>query len=230
MLALDKIQEAIVDDKNPPKHMLENEDYEPPTRRLMLKCKNHAKWEESEQDELRSFHLCKVLSKTPPILEGVKPLPFKWIYKLKKDLRNIILQHKARLVAQGLFQIFGIDYTETYSPVAMFVSIRIFLFISVRLGLIVHAMNVDNAFLNADIDEVIRVKIPEGTKLATNYYGIYKLKKSLYELKQASKNWNNDINDYLISNDITRLEDDPCIYVKIVEKMIMALSLHATNW
>ena len=54
MLALDKIQEAIVDDKNPPKHMLDNGDYEPPTRqRLILKCNKHAKWEEAEQDELR---------------------------------------------------------------------------------------------------------------------------------------------------------------------------------
>jgi hypothetical protein len=139
MLALDKIQEAILDNKNPPKHILDNEDYEPPTRRLMLKCKSHAKWEEAEQDELRSFHLCKVLSKTPPIPEGVKPLPLKWIYKLKKDLRNIIQRYKARLVAQEFSQIFGIDYTDTYSPVAKFVSIRIFLAISVQLRLIVHA-------------------------------------------------------------------------------------------
>ena len=103
MLALDKIQEAIVDDKNPPKHVLDNEDYEPLTRRLMLKCRNHAKWEEAEQDELRSFNLCKVLSKTPPIPEGVKTLPLKWIniYKLKKDLRNVILRHKARLLSKG---------------------------------------------------------------------------------------------------------------------------------
>ena len=62
MLALDKIQEAIIDNKNPPKHILDNEDYEPPTRRrLMLKCINQAKWEEAEQDELRSFHLCNIL-------------------------------------------------------------------------------------------------------------------------------------------------------------------------
>ena len=146
----------------------------------MLKCIIHAKWEEAEQDELRSFHLCKVLSKTPAIPEGVKPLPLKWIYKLKKDLRNIILRYKARLVAQGFFQIFGIDYTDTYSPVAKFVSIRIFLAISVQLGLIIHAMDVDTAFVNADIDEDIWVEIPEGTKLAANDDGIYKLRKSLY--------------------------------------------------
>ena len=85
--------------------MFENEDYEPPTRRrLMLKCNKHAKWEEAEQDELRSsFHLYKVLSKTLPIPGEVKTLPLKWIniYKLKKDLRNVILRHKARLVSQG---------------------------------------------------------------------------------------------------------------------------------
>ena len=85
---------------------------------------------------------------------------------------NIVLRYKARLVAQGFFQVFGVDYTETYSPVAKFVSSRIFLAISVQLGLIIHTMDVDTAFLNADIDEDIWVEIPEGTKLATNVDGI----------------------------------------------------------
>ena len=75
------MQAAIVDDKNPSKHnMLDSEDYEQPTRRMRLKCKNHAKWEEAEQDELKSYHSCKVLSMTPLIPEGVKTLPLKWIY------------------------------------------------------------------------------------------------------------------------------------------------------
>ena len=130
---------------------------------------------------------------------------------------NVILRYKARLVAQGFFQVFGVDYTDTYSPVAKFVSIRIFLAISVQLGLIIHTMDVDTAFLNADIDEDIWVKIPEGTKLAANDDGIYKLRKSLYGLKQASRNWNNDINQYLLDNGFTRLEADPCIYVKNIE-------------
>ena len=65
MLALEQIQAAIVDDKSSTKQMLDKEDYEPSTRRLMLQCKQCIKWEEAEQDELRSFHLCNVLSKTP---------------------------------------------------------------------------------------------------------------------------------------------------------------------
>ena len=79
------------------------------------------------------------------------------------------MRYKARLVAQGFFQVFGVDYTDTYSPVAkQFVSIRIFLAISVQLGLIIHVMDVDTAFLNAGTDEDIWVKISEGTKLAAN--------------------------------------------------------------
>ena len=80
------IQAAIVDDKSPSKQVLDREDYEePPSRRLMLQCNQRVKWEEAEQDELRSFNLCNVLSKTP-IPEGVKPLPLKWIYKFKNAI------------------------------------------------------------------------------------------------------------------------------------------------
>ena len=64
-------------------------------------------------------------------------------------------------------------------------------------------MDIDTVFLNADIDDNIWVKIPEGTNLAANDDGIYKLRKSLYGLKQGFRNWNNDINQYLIDNDIT---------------------------
>ena len=79
----------------------------------MLQCKQRVKREEAKQDDLRSFHLCNVLSKTS-MPKGVKPLPLKWIYKLNKDLINIILRYKTRLVAQGFFQVFGVDYTDIY--------------------------------------------------------------------------------------------------------------------
>ena len=97
-----------------------------------------------------------------------------------------------------------------------------FLAISVQLGLIIHTMDVDTAFLNADIDEDIWVKIPDGTKLATNDDEIYKLRKSLYRLKQAFRNWNNDINQYLIDNDIMNQKLIREIMSKILRLIVIA--------
>ena len=114
------------------------DDYIPPNRRMMLKCKQKDKWIEAEEDELRSFALNHVMAKKPSIPGNAKALPLKWIYTIKKDLKGIIVRYKARLVVQGFFQIFGVDYTDTYSPVAKFVSIRIILALCVQFGLIIH--------------------------------------------------------------------------------------------
>ena len=94
---------------------------------MMLKCKQKDKWIEAEEDELRSFELNYVMSKKPSIPGNPKALPLKWIYTVIKDLKGTIVRYKARLVVQGFFQIFGVDCTDTYSPVAKFVSIRIIL-------------------------------------------------------------------------------------------------------
>ena len=126
-------------------------------------------------------------------------------------------------MAQGFFQVFGIDYTDTYSPVAKFVSIRILLAISVQLGLIIHTMDVDTAFLNATLEEDIWVQIPPGTNLPDGDDGIYKLLKSLYGLKQASRCWNHLINGYLLENGYRRLEAYPCIYVKEIKTEVHSI-------
>ena len=97
------------------------------------------------------------MTKKPWLPDNGKALPLKWIYTIKKDLKGIIIRYKACLVVQGFFPIFGVDYTDTYSPVAKFVSIRIILTLSVQLGLITQAMDVDTAFLNANLDENISV-------------------------------------------------------------------------
>jgi Reverse transcriptase (RNA-dependent DNA polymerase) len=126
--------------------------------------------------------------KKPSIPGNAKALPLKWIYTVKKNFKGNILRYKARVVVQGFFQIFSVDCTDTYSPVAKFVSTRIILELCVQLGLIIHTMDVATALLNAELDEDIWVKIPEGTRLAVGDDGMYKLLvKSLYGLKQASR-------------------------------------------
>ena len=117
-------------------------------------------------------------------------------------------------VAQGFWQVFGEDYDQTYSPVAKFTSIRTVLAISTQLGLHVRQMDVDATFLNAPIKEDIWVRMFKGTLLATNDDGIYKLQKSLYRLKQARREWNNHIIDFLIKSGFQRMEADSCIYVR----------------
>ena len=86
---------------------------------------------------------------------GTKPLPLKWIYKTKKDRLGVVSRYKCRLVAQRFFQVHGQDYSDTYSPVCKLTSIRTLLAITAQLGLKVHAMDVDTAFLNAPITEDI---------------------------------------------------------------------------
>ena len=103
----------------------------------------------------------------------------KWVYKVKKDRLGAIQRYKCRLVAQGFFQVLGQDYTDTYSPVAKFTSIRTLLAITAQLGLKVHQMDVDTAFLNSPTYEDIWVKVPDGTLLANGDTGVYKLRKAL---------------------------------------------------
>jgi Reverse transcriptase (RNA-dependent DNA polymerase) len=140
--------------------------YIPPNQKMMLLCKQKDKWIAVEEDELRSFAVNNFVTKNPWLPDNGKALPLKWIYTIKKDLRGVIIRYKARLVVQGFFQIFGVNYTDTYSSVAKFVSICIILAVSVQLGLIIHTMDVDTAFLNASLEEIIWVQIPPGTKLA----------------------------------------------------------------
>jgi Reverse transcriptase (RNA-dependent DNA polymerase) len=163
------------------------DDYMPPNRMMMLLCKQMDKWITAEEDTLRSFEVNNVMTKNPRLPDNGKALPLKWIYTVKKDLKGVIIRYEARLVVQGFFPIFGVDYSDTYSPVAKFVSIRIILALSVQLGLIIHTMDVNTAILNASLEENTWIQIPPGTKLATGDDGIYKLLKSLYGLKQASR-------------------------------------------
>jgi len=138
-----------------------------------------------------------------------KAIKLRWLF-VKKSL----IKFKARIVAKGFMQHFGIDYTETFSPVARYTTIRIFFALCALLSLHVNQMDVDYAFPNADIEPDVEIwcepiagmNVPKGKYIL--------LKKALYGLKQAARQWNTDINTYLLSLGFTQLKTDSCMYVR----------------
>ena len=121
---------------------------------------------------------------------GVTPIGCKWIFKVKTDMDGKTQTYKARLVTKGYRQIHGIDYDETFSPVAMVKSIRILLAIAAYYDYEIWQMDVKTAFLNGNLTEDVYMSQPEGFVDPENEGKICKLQRSIYGLKQASRSWN----------------------------------------
>ena len=104
--------------------------------------------------------------------------------------------YKARFVVKGHSQTYGKDYRETFAPTTNIASIRLLLQIAVQYDLLIHYMNVNSAYLNAPLNYEIYVDLPEGFEGKNGNY-IWKLKKTLYGLKQSSQTWNKTFHTYL---------------------------------
>ena len=98
-------------------------------------------------------------------------------------------RYKAKLVAQGFTQTYGIDYEETFAPVAKLNSIRVLISLAVNLDRPLFQFDIKNAFLNGDLDEDIYMKMSLSFGQGAGYNTVCKLKKSLYELKQSPRAW-----------------------------------------
>jgi hypothetical protein len=151
------------------------------------------------------------------------------VFKLKLKADNSIDRYKARLVAKGFSQIEGIDYIDTFSPVAKFCSIRALLALAAHHDLEIHQMDVKSAFLNGDLNEEIYMKQPPGFQVKGKESCVCKLQKSLYGLKQAGRAWNCKIDSTLLSLSFTRLESDHCIYVYHDGRVVIFIVLYVDD-
>ncbi|GJV73582.1 retrovirus-related pol polyprotein from transposon TNT 1-94 [Tanacetum coccineum] len=116
-------------------------------------------------------------------------IKLKWIFKVKKDEFGGVLKNKARLVAKGYCQEEGIDFEESFAPVARIEAIRIFIENATNKNMTIYQMDVKLAFLNGELREVVYVSQPEGFVDQDNPTHVYKLKKVLYGLKLALRAW-----------------------------------------
>ncbi|GJY19344.1 retrovirus-related pol polyprotein from transposon TNT 1-94 [Tanacetum coccineum] len=156
-------------------------------------------WFQAMQDEIHEFDRLEVWELVPrPIY--VMVIALKWIYKVKLDEYGDVLKNKARLVAKGYRQEEGIDFEESFAPVARIEAIRIFIANAATKNMIIYQMDVKTAFLNGDLQEEVFVSQPEGFEDQENPTHVYRLKKALYGLKQAPRAWYDTLSKFLLAN------------------------------
>ena len=200
----------------------------PNTHKQAMKTPHAAEWIAAEQAELHSMHINKVMFPTT-LPSGVQPLRTRWVYRTKLDKDGQVKQYKARLVVKGYEQVHGIDYDETYSPVARLTSVRLILALSAKLGMPIHQMDVDTAFLNAGLDEDVYIVPPDGMDIPPDC-NCFKLQKALYGLKQAPRQWNDHINEFLTRDlHFTRLNAEQCIYFRKLHGKTCLIALYVDD-
>jgi hypothetical protein len=171
------------------------------------------KWKESMRAELEAHkknHTWDLVEREP----NMNVIQAKWVYKIKVNEKGEISKFKSRLVGRGDMQSEGVDYKETFAPVARMNSIRLTLAMGAILDLEIHSMDVVTAYLNGDLEEEIYMVQPPGFR-EDGDNRVCRLRKGLYGLKQAGRVWHKCLLDYLKSIGFTPLAADSCIYLRV---------------
>ncbi|KAL0430955.1 UNVERIFIED_CONTAM: Retrovirus-related Pol polyprotein from transposon TNT 1-94 [Sesamum radiatum] len=185
-------------------------------------------WKEAVKSEMDSI----IFNGTWKLVDlplGCTTIGCKWIFKKKLKFDGSVDKFKARLVAKGFKQKEGIDYFDTYSPVARLTIIQVLITIASVYSLPIHQMDVKTAFLYGELEEEIYMDQPEGFVAHGNERKVCKLVKSLYGLKQAPKQWHEKFDKTILAFGFTVNENDKCIYCKVKGDKIIILCLYVDD-
>jgi transposase InsO family protein len=205
-----------------------SDDLEPRTFKEATQCSQSSKWQQAMKAEMDALAQAGtwVLTSMPP---GKRAVGNKWVYRVKRDSTGNIDKFKARLVAQGFTQREGIDYGETFAPVAKFNSIRGLLALVAYHDLELHQMDVVSAYLNGDIDVEIYMKQPQGFIEPGKEDFVCRLQKTLYGLKQSGRAWYSKMDDCLAALNFTRLQSDHCVYKFDNHRVLIVVALYVDD-
>ncbi|CAL8992118.1 unnamed protein product [Prunus brigantina] len=189
---------------------------------------HHGEWFLAMQEELNQFVRNDVWYLVPrPINTNV--IGTKWIFKNKTDEQGNVVRNKARLVAQGYTQMEGIDFDETFAPVARLESVRLLLAIACHLKFKLYQMDVKTAFLNGVLNEEVYVEQPKGFADPHHPNDVFRLKKALYGLKQAPRAWYERLSSHLLGNGYVRGSVDKTLFVKRFKKDVLIAQVYVDD-
>jgi len=191
----------------------ENND-DPETYEQATKSRDRNAWLDAMNDELRAHRENNTWSVVKRNA-SMNVIDTKWVYVKKKDENGVVKRFKARVVAKGYSQQYGIDYRETFAPVIKLKSLRLIIALSSTTNTKrrLEQLDVKTAFLNAKVKEDIYVSVPKGMSVGVGV--VLKLNKALYGIKQAPHEWNNEIDSFIQSIGFTQCIKDTCVYVKM---------------
>ncbi|GJZ25013.1 retrovirus-related pol polyprotein from transposon TNT 1-94 [Tanacetum coccineum] len=170
-------------------------------------------WFQAMQDEIHEFNQLQVWELVPQP-DCVMIIALKWIYKVKLDEYGDVLKNKARLVAKGYRQEEGIDFEESFAPVARIEAIIIFIANAASKNMTIYQMDVKTTFLNGELKEEVYVCQPEGFVDPDHLTHVYRLKKALYGLKQAPRAWYDTLSRFLLDNKFSKGAVDPTLFTR----------------
>ncbi|KAG8483480.1 hypothetical protein CXB51_023157 [Gossypium anomalum] len=173
----------------------------------------HEGWKRAMSDEIAMIEKNQTWELVPRP-DKRKVIGVKWVYRAKQNADGSLNKLKARLVVKGFSQKYGLDYMETFAPVARLDTIRLLVALAAQMEWKIHQLDVKSAFLNGYLEEEIYVEQPEGFKVPHKEDMVYRLKKALYGLKQAPRAWYSRIDSYLVGLGFERSLSEPTLYVK----------------
>jgi hypothetical protein len=179
------------------------------------------------QEELNNFTRNEVWHLVPRPNQNI--VGTKWVFHKKLDEHGVVTRNKAQLVAKGYSQVKGLDFDETYAPVARLESIRILLAYATYHGFKLYQMDMKSAFLNGPIKEEVYVEQPLDFEDSEYPNHVYKLSKALYGLKQAPRAWYEFLRDFLITNGFIVRKVDPTLFTKTVAKDLFICQIYVDD-
>jgi Reverse transcriptase (RNA-dependent DNA polymerase) len=170
-------------------------------------------WCTTIEEELKALEKNKTWT-LMSLPKGKKPVGCKWVYKIKYNSDVTIERHKARLVAKCFTQTYGLDYQETFAPIAKMSTVRILLSIAVNLGWSLCQMDVKNTFLQGTLEEEVYMSLPPSYKNDTDDNLVCKLHKSIYGLKKSPRAWYDKFSHSLLLHNFIKSSVDSSMFIK----------------